>query len=135
MGPYNPQKIEPKWQKVWEEKGINKTPPNPSQDKFYSLVMLPYTSGDLHIGHWYNFGSGDTIARWHRMLGKKVLHPIGFDAFGLPAENAAIKHKIAPAKWTKQNIANMTKQLKQIGAIYDWDKTLSTADPEYYKWT
>ncbi len=135
MGPYDPKKIEPKWQKVWEDTGLYKTPQNPGKDKYYCLVMLPYTSGDLHIGHWYNFGPGDTVARWHRMQGKNVLHPIGFDAFGLPAENAAIKNNIPPAKWTKQNITNMTKQLKQIGAIYDRDKSLATSDPEYYRWT
>lgn len=134
MQRYNPQTIEPKWQTVWEKTGIYTTPKTP-KNKYYCLVMFPYSSGDLHIGHWYNFGPGDTVARFNRMQGKDVLHPIGFDAFGLPAENAAIKNKIPPAKWTWSNINNMTKQLHKIGTMYDWDKTVETCNPDYYRWT
>ena len=133
MRRYNPKVIEPKWQEVWKKTGIYKTE-NP-KDKYYCLVMFPYPSGNLHIGHWYNFAPSDTIARYQRMLGKNVLHPMGFDAFGLPAENAAIKNNLNPADWTKKNISTMIKQLEQIGAMYDWDKTVNTSEPEYYKWT
>lgn len=134
MKRYEPAKVESKWQKVWEETGIYKTPAQP-KDKFYCLVMFPYPSGDLHAGHWYNFAPADAVARYHRMLGREVLHPIGFDAFGLPAENAAIKRQVAPAEWTRGNIESMTKQLQAIGAMYDWDKTVDTSSPDYYRWT
>jgi leucyl-tRNA synthetase len=134
MKRYNPQELEPKWQKVWRETGLYKTDMSRPTDKFYVIPMLPYPSGDLHIGHWYNFGPTDTVARFHRMLGQNVFQTIGFDAFGLPAENAAIKRDIQPAKWTRSNIASMTKQLEQLGASYDWDHALATCDPQYYKW-
>src|SRR5680860_205358 len=135
MKRYNPKEIEPKWRKVWQETGLYKTPKNPGDDKFYCLVMFPYPSGNLHVGHWYNFGPGDTVARFNRMLGKKILHPNGFDAFGLPAENAAIKHHSPPAQWTYSNIETMTEQMKAIGTMYDWDKLVITSDPDYYRWT
>ncbi len=135
MNKYDPKSIEEKWQKIWEETEIYKTPAKPGQDKAYTLVMFPYTSGDLHSGHWYNFGPGDTVARFFRMQGKNVLHPMGFDAFGLPAENAAIKRGIDPNTWTKDGIKKMTEQLKKIGTMYDWDKVVNTSDPDYYRWT
>ena len=135
MKRYNPKEIEPKWRSVWQESGIYKTPQNPGDDKFYCLVMFPYPSGNLHVGHWYNFAPADTVARFHRMMGKKVLHPIGFDSFGLPAENAAIKHNKPPAQWTRSNIETMSKQLRAIGAVYDWDKIVTTSEPDYYQWT
>ncbi len=135
MKRYNPKEIEPKWRKIWQESGIYKTSENPGKDKFYCLAMFPYPSGNLHVGHWYNFGPADTVARFHRMTGKKVMHPIGYDSFGLPAENAAIKNNVPPAEWTRSNIETMTKQLEAIGAMYDWDKLVVTSDPEYYRWT
>src|SRR3954471_22313995 len=116
MRRYNPKEIEPKWQQVWDESGIYKTDMSRTADKFYIIPMLPYPSGDLHIGHWYNFGPTDAVARFRRMLGQNVLTTIGFDAFGLPAENAAIKNKTQPAKWTRANIKTMSLQLKKIGA-------------------
>ncbi len=135
MQRYNPQLIERKWQEIWDKTGLYKTPDDPGNDKYYCLVMFPYPSGNLHIGHWYNFAPADTVARFHRAIGKKVLHPIGFDAFGLPAENAAIKRDIHPAQWTEANIKHMTKQLKSIGAMYDWNKVVDTSKPDYYRWT
>jgi len=134
MRRYNPKEIEPKWQAVWEESGIYKTDMSRTADKAYVIPMLPYPSGDLHIGHWYNFAPTDTVARFRRMLGQNVMTTIGFDAFGLPAENAAIKRGIQPAVWTHSNIATMTEQIKQIGASYDWDHSLATCDPSYYRW-
>ena len=102
---------------------------------YYFLTMLPYTSGDLHIGHWYAMAPSDVAARWHRMQGKNVLFPLGFDAFGLPAENAAINNNTHPKQWTYENVENMTLQLKTMGASFDWNREFSTADPEYYRWT
>lgn len=134
MKRYNPQEVEPKWQKKWADDRLYKTDMSRTGDKFYVIPMLPYPSGDLHIGHWYNFAPTDTVARFHRMLGQNVLTTVGFDAFGLPAENAAIKRGIQPAKWTRSNIASMTKQLAQIGASYDWSHSLATCDPSYYRW-
>lgn len=134
MQRYNPKVIEPKWQKIWAQSSLYKTNMSRAADKFYIIPMLPYPSGDLHVGHWYNFGPTDTVARFHRMLGQNVLTTIGFDAFGLPAENAAIARGIQPAKWTHSNIKTMTNQIEQIGAGYDWDHTLITCDPEYYRW-
>ena len=135
MQRYNPKTIESKWQKIWAETGLYKTPTNPGENKYYCLVMFPYPSGNLHVGHWYNFGPADVIARFNRMQGKDILHPIGFDAFGLPAENAAIKRGIPPATWTDSNIGTMTTQLKAIGTMYDMDKVINTSKPEYYRWT
>ena len=136
MTNYSPQKIEKKWQKRWEKLKIYKTPDkNKGKKNFYSLVMFPYPSGDLHIGHWFNFVGADVYSRYKRLQGFNVLHPIGFDAFGLPAENAAIKRRIHPQSWTYKNIVRMRKQLKSIGACYDWSREIITSDPEYYKWT
>lgn len=133
---YNVSKIEKKWQKIWGKSGLYKVKDKVAGKKnFYHLVMFPYPSGDLHIGHWYNFAPADVYARFKRMQGFNVLSPIGFDAFGLPAENAAIKKKIHPKIWTYKNIAAMRKQLKSLGAVYDWSREVITADPNYYKWT
>jgi leucyl-tRNA synthetase len=136
MGKYNPRQIEKKWQREWEKTQIYKTPDRVrGKENFYHLVMFPYPSGDLHIGHWYNFGPADVYARLKRMQGFNVLSPIGFDSFGLPAENAAIKKGIHPREWTQKNIEKMRKQLKSIGTIYDWSREITTSEPEYYKWT
>ncbi len=133
---YNPRKIEKKWQKIWENSGIYKAPDKVrGKENFYHLVMFPYPSGDLHIGHWYNFGPADVYARFKRMRGFNVMSPMGFDSFGLPAENAAIKRGIHPRDWTRKNIEKMRKQLKSIGGIYDWSREIVTSEPEYYKWT
>jgi len=133
---YNPNKIEKKWQKIWDKAGIYQAPDKIEGKKnFYHLVMFPYPSGDLHIGHWYNFAPGDVYARFKRLQGFNVMSPIGFDAFGLPAENAAIRHKIDPKTWTYKNIERMRKQLKSIGTIYDWSREVISCDPKYYKWT
>ena len=135
MAKYDHKKIEKKWHDVWTETEIYVANDNDEREKYYNLVMYPYPSGDLHIGHWYNFSGGDFYARYKRMNGYNVLNPIGFDSFGLPAENAAIKRGIAPKTWTYDNIDNMLKQLHRIGASYDWDRMVITSDPEYYKWT
>jgi len=132
---YNPQEIEQKWQKKWAEDRLYEASEGDSRPKWYALTMFPYTSGDLHIGHWYAMAPADVHARFKRMQGYNVLHPMGFDAFGLPAENAAIKRGIHPFKWTMQNVANMRRQLKSIGAIYDWSREVVTCLPEYYQWT
>jgi leucyl-tRNA synthetase len=132
---YIPQSIEPKWQERWAAQGLYRTDLHATdRPKFYALVMFPYTSGDLHIGHWYNFAPADAYARFQRMRGHNVFLPIGFDAFGLPAEEAAIKHGIHPFTWTRQNIERMTAQLKTIGGMFDWSRSLATCYPEYYKW-
>jgi leucyl-tRNA synthetase len=132
---YNPVEIEAKWQKRWADDQLYKVNDDSPAPKWYALTMLPYTSGDLHIGHWYAMGPSDVYARFKRMRGYNVLHPMGFDAFGFPAENAAIKRGIHPRVWTMSNIENMRRQLKSIGAIYDWDREVITCLPEYYKWT
>ena len=132
---YNPQAIEKKWQQKWADDKLYEVRDDNPKPKWYALTMFPYTSGDLHIGHWYNNVPADVCARYKRMLGYNVLHPYGFDAFGLPAENAAIREGIHPFKWTMQNIDNMRRQVKSIGAIYDWDREVITCLPEYYKWT
>ena len=132
---YNPQEIEKKWQTRWAQDGIYEVQENDSRTKYYALTMFPYTSGDLHIGHWYAMAPSDVHARFKRMQGYNVLHPIGFDAFGLPAENAAIRRGIHPYTWTMNNVENMRRQLKSIGAIYDWKREVITCLPEYYKWT
>lgn len=134
MRRYNPQQLEPKWQKVWRDSDLYKVDMSRTADKYYTIPMLPYPSGDLHVGHWYNFAPTDTLARFNRMLGRNVLTTIGFDAFGLPAENAAIKRGIQPAVWTKSNIKTMTAQINQIGASYDWDHAVTTSEPDYYRW-
>jgi len=133
---FDHKEIEKKWQKNWEESGIYKTGErDEKKEKEYVLVELPYPSGNLHIGHWFAFGVTDIYVRAHRMQGKQMFFPIGFDSFGLPAENAAIKHSRDPKDWTYSNIEHMTAQLKAMGNSFDWDKTLKTSDPEYYKWT
>lgn len=132
---YNPIGIEKKWQQKWEEDAIYKVHDDDPRPKYYALTMFPYTSGDLHIGHWYNNVPSDVHARYRRMTGYNVLHPMGFDAFGLPAENAAINQGIHPYIWTMDNIENMRRQLKSTGAVYDWDREIITCLPDYYKWT
>ena len=132
---YNPQEFEKKWQDRWADDRLYEVSEDSSKPKWYALTMFPYTSGDLHIGHWYAMAPADVHARFKRLQGFNVLHPMGFDAFGLPAENAAIKRGIHPYKWTMQNVENMRRQLKSIGAIYDWNREVITCQPEYYKWT
>ena len=132
---YNPQEIEKKWQQKWAEDKLYEVKEDDTKPKWYALTMFPYTSGDLHIGHWYAMAPSDVHARFKRMQGFNVLHPMGFDSFGLPAENAAIKRGIHPFTWTMQNIENMRRQLKTMGAIYDWSREVITCLPEYYKWT
>jgi leucyl-tRNA synthetase len=135
MSDYIPQEIEPKWQAKWEADGLYHANIDESKPKHYALMMLPYPSGDLHVGHWYAFTPPDARARFKRMSGFNVLFPIGFDAFGLPAENAAIKHGIHPKEWTYKNIEKMRQQLRLMGSMYDWRREAVSADPEYYKWT
>ena len=131
---YQPQTIESAVQSHWEENQVFKAVVDSNKEKFYCLSMFPYPSGRLHMGHVRNYTIGDVISRYQRMQGKNVMQPMGWDAFGLPAENAAIKHQVAPAKWTKENIAYMKGQLKSLGFGYDWDRELATCDPEYYRW-
>ena len=132
---YNPREIEKKWQQKWAEDRLYEVTEDSTKPKYYALTMFPYTSGDLHIGHWYAMAPSDVQARFKRMQGYNVLHPMGFDAFGLNAENAAISRGIHPFTWTMRNIDNMRRQLKSIGAIYDWSREVITCLPEYYKWT
>ena len=134
MKQYNPHEIEPRWQKVWEEAGIDRVQTDSDKPTRYVLEMFPYPSGDIHMGHVRNYSIGDVIARYSKMQGYNVLHPMGWDAFGLPAENAAIKRKSHPAKWTYENIATQKASFKRMGFSYDWDRTVVACDPEYYRW-
>ncbi|NJB68998.1 leucyl-tRNA synthetase [Desulfobaculum xiamenense] len=134
MPDYAPESIEAKWQKIWEEAGHFKSEVDPSKPKYYCLEMFPYPSGRIHMGHVRNYSIGDVVARFKRMQGFNVLHPMGWDAFGLPAENAAVKNNVHPAKWTYENIATMRTQLKRLGYSYDWDREVATCHPKYYKW-
>ena len=132
---YSPQAIEPKWQKVWQDEKMYFAQPREGKPKFYTLVMFPYPSGDLHMGHMRNYTIGDLVARFQAMRGYNVMNPMGWDAFGLPAENAAIKDGIHPAVRTPDNIARMKDQLYKMGLVYDWDRELASCEPDYYKWT
>lgn len=131
---YNPKAVEAKWQKIWEDTRADKAAPDASRKKYYVLEMFPYPSGRIHMGHVRNYSIGDVVARYKRMRGYNVLHPMGWDSFGLPAENAAIKHSVHPSKWTIENIGYMRGQLRQMGLSYDWDREVATCLPEYYHW-
>ena len=132
---YDHKAIEAKWRERWEEDGIyHVNDDDDSRPNWYELHMYPYPSGDLHIGHWYAMSGADLHARYKRMTGFNVLHPMGFDAFGLNAENAAIQRGIHPHKWTMSNIENMRRQLRSMGPMYDWDREIITCNPDYYKW-
>ncbi len=132
---YAPHEIEARWQKEWEDKKAFHVSNDDPRPKSYVLEMFPYPSGNLHMGHVRNYSIGDVLARFRTMNGYNVLHPMGWDSFGMPAENAAIKHNIPPAKWTLENIANMTKQQKRLGLSYDWEREVATCKEDYYKWT
>ena len=131
---YDPKEIDRKWQDRWDKDGLHRVDNDDPRPKWYEMTMYPYPSGDLHIGHWYAMAPADCHARFRRMQGYNVLHPIGFDAFGLPAENAAISRGVHPHSWTMSNIENMRKQLRSIGAMYDWDREIVCCLPEYYRW-
>ncbi len=135
MEKYSPQEIEKKWQAKWTEDDVYKTEMDPDRPKYYALEMFPYPSGNLHMGHVRNYSIGDVLARYKTMEGYNVLHPMGFDSFGMPAENAAIKHGVKPSDWTFSNIEHMKQQQSQMGLSYDWDRQAVTCTPEYYRWT
>jgi leucyl-tRNA synthetase len=132
---YNPQEIEPKWQQQWDQDRLYRAEVDWERPKYYALTMLPYPSGDLHIGHWFAMTPSDARARFMRMKGYNVMFPMGFDAFGLPAENAAVQRGIHPAEWTYKNIERMRRQLRSMGAMFDWEREMVSCDPRYYRWT
>ncbi|MCS7182905.1 MAG: class I tRNA ligase family protein, partial [Thermoanaerobaculum sp.] len=131
--PYDPQAIEPKWQDFWEAERVAYVD-TASEKDLYMLNMFPYPSGDLHVGHGRNYILGDCLFRYFLMNGRRVLNPMGWDAFGLPAENAAIKRHIHPRQWTLANIERMKRQFRRWGILYDWDKEIASCEPEYYRW-
>ena len=131
---YDPHQIEKEVQDYWSEQHSFEVTEDPSREKFYCLSMLPYPSGNLHMGHVRNYTIGDVMSRYQRMKGRNVLQPMGWDAFGLPAENAAIQRSIPPAKWTYQNIEHMRTQLMRMGFGYDWSREVTTSRPDYYRW-
>ncbi|MBF0429577.1 MAG: leucine--tRNA ligase, partial [Magnetococcales bacterium] len=134
MNKYNPQAVEAKWQRIWEQEKSFRATEDETREKFYLLVMFPYPSGRIHMGHVRNYAIGDVIARQQRLLGRTVLQPMGWDAFGMPAENAAISQKSHPATWTYSNIATMRRELKTMGLAYDWEREFATCDPDYAHW-
>ncbi|NVM28027.1 MAG: class I tRNA ligase family protein, partial [Candidatus Helarchaeota archaeon] len=134
LPPYEPEKIEKKWQKKWAEKKVFEVELDPKKEKYYCLEMYPYPSATLHMGHLRNYSIGDCFARYKRMRGFNVLYPMGYDSFGLPAENAAIQHSIDPEKWTDDNITQIKSQQKRIGLSYDWRREVYSHDENYYKW-
>ena len=131
---YNFREIEQKWQKIWKDEDAFKTGEDENKEKYYVLEMFPYPSGKLHMGHVRNYSIGDAIARFKKMEGYNVLHPMGWDSFGLPAENAAIKNGTHPAVWTDSNIVEMHRQLESLGFSYDWDREVATCKEDYYRW-
>ena len=131
---YEPARIEPVVQDQWRDHQTFKVVEDPSKEKFYCLCMFPYPSGRLHMGHVRNYTIGDVIARYQRMQGKNVMQPMGWDAFGMPAENAAIENNVPPAKWTRDNISYMRGQLQRLGFAYDWTRELATCNADYYRW-